>query len=104
MDKAAVCKTVLWGFDSPYRLLNVSTITNWSKMPKEDLISLEGVVVRKLPGTEFKIELPSGHTVIGYLSGKTRRNYIRISQGDRVRVEVSPYDLSRGRIVYRLDK
>lgn len=71
-------------------------------MPREDLISVEGVVTQKLPSAEFKIELPSGHNVTGYLSGKTRRNYIRIGQGDRVRVELSPYDLSRGRIVYRL--
>ena len=71
-------------------------------MPREDLISVEGVVIQKLPAAEFKIELPSGHNVTGYLSGKTRRNYIRIGQGDRVRVELSPYDLTRGRIVYRL--
>jgi len=71
-------------------------------MPREDLISVEGVVIQKLPSAEFKIELPSGHNVTGYLSGKTRRNYIRIGQGDRVRVELSPYDLSRGRIVYRM--
>jgi translation initiation factor IF-1 len=71
-------------------------------MPKSDMISVEGVVVQKLPAAEFKIELPTGHQITGYLSGKTRRNYIRILTGDRVRVELSPYDLSRGRIVYRM--
>jgi translation initiation factor IF-1 len=71
-------------------------------MPKSDMISVEGTVVQKLPSAEFKIELPTGHQITGYLSGKTRRNYIRILVGDRVRVELSPYDLSRGRIVYRM--
>ncbi|MBM3459447.1 MAG: translation initiation factor IF-1 [Armatimonadetes bacterium] len=71
-------------------------------MPREDLVSVEGVVVQQLPSAEFRIELPSGHFITGYLSGKTRKNRIRILQGDRVRVELSPYDLTRGRIVYRL--
>lgn len=72
-------------------------------MPREDMISVEGVVVQRLPAAEFKIELqPSGQVITGYLSGKTRRNFIRILQGDRVRVEMSPYDLTRGRIVYRM--
>lgn len=71
-------------------------------MPREDMITVEGVVVQRLPAAEFKIELQTGHTITGYLSGKTRRNFIRILQGDRVRVELSPYDLTRGRIVYRL--
>jgi translation initiation factor IF-1 len=71
-------------------------------MPREDMITVEGTVVQKLPAAEFKIELPTGHHITGYLSGKTRRNFIRILQGDRVRVEMSPYDLTRGRIVYRL--
>jgi translation initiation factor IF-1 len=66
------------------------------------MISVEGVVVQRLPSAEFKIELQGGHTITGYLSGKTRRNFIRILQGDRVRVEMSPYDLTRGRIVYRM--
>lgn len=71
-------------------------------MPREDMIQVEGVVLQRLPAGEFKIELNTGQEITGYLSGKTRRNYIRILQGDRVRVEMSPYDLSRGRIVYRL--
>jgi translation initiation factor IF-1 len=70
-------------------------------MPKEDMISVEGTVIQKLPSAEFKIELPTGHMITGYPSGKTRKNWIRILQGDRVRVEMSPYDMTRGRIVYR---
>jgi translation initiation factor IF-1 len=71
-------------------------------MPREDMVTLEGVVTQRLPAAQFKIELPTGHEVTAYLSGKTRRNWIKVLLGDRVRVEVSPYDLTRGRIVYRL--
>jgi len=74
-------------------------------MPKkEDKIELEGTVVEALPGTQFRVELDNGHEVLAYLSGKMRKYYIRILLGDRVRVEVSPYDLSRGRITYRFKK
>ena len=68
---------------------------------KEDKIELEGTVVEALPATQFRVELDNGHQVLAYLSGRMRRHYIRILLGDRVRVELSPYDLSRGRIVYR---
>lgn len=68
---------------------------------EEDKITLEGTVTEALPGTQFRVELDNGHEVLAYLSGKMRKYYIRILLGDRVRVEVSPYDLSRGRIVYR---
>jgi len=68
---------------------------------KEDKIDMEGTVVEALPGTQFRVELDNGHTVLAYLSGKMRKYYIRILLGDRVRVELSPYDLTRGRIVYR---
>lgn len=71
---------------------------------KEEKIELEGTVIEALPGTQFRVELDNGHEVLAYLSGKMRRYYIRILLGDRVRVEVSPYDLSRGRIVYRYKK
>jgi translation initiation factor IF-1 len=71
---------------------------------KEDKIEMEGTVVEALPGTQFRVELDNGHEVLAYLSGKMRRYYIRILLGDRVRVEVSPYDLSRGRITYRYKK
>ncbi len=71
-------------------------------MPKkEEKIELEGTVVEALPGTQFRVELENGHEVLAYLSGKMRRYYIRILLGDRVRVELSPYDLTRGRITYR---
>ena len=70
----------------------------------EDKIQVEGLVVEALPGTQFKVRLDSGHEVLAYLSGKMRKYYIRILLGDRVRVEMSPYDLNRGRIVYRHKK
>ena len=68
---------------------------------KEDHIEVEGVVSVVLPGTMFRVELESGHEVLAHISGKIRLNFIRILPGDRVRVELSPYDLTRGRIVYR---
>lgn len=74
-------------------------------MAKEkDKILAEGSVVEALPSTQFKVRLDSGHEVLAYLSGKMRKYYIRILLGDRVRVEMSPYDLTRGRIVYRHKK
>ncbi|MDF1500245.1 MAG: translation initiation factor IF-1 [Anaerolineales bacterium] len=71
---------------------------------KEEKIVMEGTVVEALPGTQFRVELDNEHEVLAYLSGKMRRYYIRILLGDRVRVELSPYDLSRGRITYRYRK
>ena len=70
-------------------------------MPKEDSIKLEGVVKESLPNTTFTVELGNGHKILGHISGKMRMNYIRILPGDKVMVELSPYDLTRGRIVYR---
>jgi translation initiation factor IF-1 len=70
----------------------------------EDKIQVEGTVIEALPGTQFKVRLENGHDVLAYLSGKMRKYYIRILLGDKVRVEMSPYDLSRGRIVYRHKK
>lgn len=70
----------------------------------EGKIQVEGTVVEALPGTQFRVQLDNGHEVLAYLSGKMRKYYIRILLGDRVRVEVSPYDLTRGRIVYRFKK
>jgi len=70
----------------------------------EGKIQVEGTVVEALPGTQFKVRLDNDHEVLAYLSGKMRKYYIRILLGDRVRVEVSPYDLNRGRIVYRFKK
>ncbi len=74
-------------------------------MPKkEEKIEVEGTVVEALPGTQFRVELDNGHEILAYLSGKMRKYYIRILRGDRVRVELSPYDLTRGRITYRYKK
>jgi translation initiation factor IF-1 len=71
---------------------------------KEEKIVVEGTVVEALPSTQFRVKLETGHEILAYLSGKMRKYYIRILLGDRVRVELSPYDLTRGRIVYRHKK
>ena len=68
---------------------------------KEDSIEMEGTVVEPLPNAKFRVELENGHKVLAHISGKMRMHYIRILPGDRVVVELSPYDLSRGRITYR---
>ncbi len=68
---------------------------------KEDSIQMEGTVREALPNTQFKVELDNGHSVLAHISGKMRMHYIRILPGDKVVVELSPYDLSRGRITYR---
>ena len=70
-------------------------------MSKEDQIEMEGTVVETLPNTVFRVELDNGHVVMAHLSGKMRKHYIRILTGDRVKVEVTPYDLTKGRIIYR---
>lgn len=71
---------------------------------KEEKLEVEGTVVDALPNTQFTVELDNGHKVLAYLSGKMRRHYIRILLGDRVRLEMTPYDLTRGRITYRYKK
>jgi translation initiation factor IF-1 len=68
---------------------------------KEETVEVEGEVVEALPNTMFKVQLDSGHEVLAHISGKMRMHYIRILPGDRVKVELSPYDLNRGRITYR---
>ena len=70
-------------------------------MPKEDAIEVEGTVVEPLPNAMFRVELENGHRGLAHVSGKMRMNFIRILPGDRVKVELSPYDLTRGRITYR---
>ncbi|MBP8988611.1 MAG: translation initiation factor IF-1 [Clostridia bacterium] len=70
-------------------------------MPKEDTIEVEGTVVDTLPNAVFKVRLDNGHEVTAHISGKLRQNYIKILTGDRVTIELSPYDLTRGRIVWR---
>ena len=71
-------------------------------MPKEDAIEVEGKVVEPLPNAMFRVQLDNGHVVLAHISGKMRMHYIRILPGDRVKVELSPYDLSRGRITFRV--
>ena len=68
---------------------------------KEEVIEVEGVVVEALPNTNFKVELENGHQVLAHISGKLRMNYIKILPGDKVKLELSPYDLTRGRITWR---
>ena len=72
----------------------------WS-VAKDDVIEVEGTVVEPLPNAMFRVELENGHTVLAHISGKMRMHYIRILPGDRVKLELSPYDLTRGRVVYR---
>ncbi|MBS4024177.1 MAG: translation initiation factor IF-1 [Clostridia bacterium] len=70
-------------------------------MSKQDVIEVEGTVLEPLPNAMFKVELENGHKVLAHVSGKIRMNFIRILPGDKVTVELSPYDLTRGRIIYR---
>jgi translation initiation factor IF-1 len=70
-------------------------------MAKEEAIEQDGEVIEALPNAQFRVRLENGHEILGLLSGKMRMNYIKILPGDRVKVELSPYDLSKGRIVYR---
>ena len=71
-------------------------------MAKKEAIEVEGTVVEALPNAMFRVELPNGHEVLAHVSGKIRMHYIRVLPGDKVLIELSPYDLSRGRITYRL--
>jgi translation initiation factor IF-1 len=68
---------------------------------KEDFVEIEGKVLESLPNAQFKVELPNGHTILAHISGKLRMHYIKILPGDRVTVQISPYDLTRGRITWR---
>ena len=79
----------------------IGTVRRRSHLGKEEAITLEGTIVEALSGARFRVELESGHIILAHVSGKMRRHFIRILPGDRVTVEVSPYDLSRGRITYR---
>jgi len=71
-------------------------------MPKEEAIEVEGTIVESLPNAMFRVEIEGGHKVLAHIGGKLRMHYIRILPGDKVKVELSPYDLTRGRITYRL--
>ncbi len=70
-------------------------------MPKEEPIKVDGIIIETLPNASFKVELESGHQVLAHISGKMRMHFIKILPGDKVTVELSPYDLTRGRITYR---
>ncbi len=70
-------------------------------MAKEEAVEVEGTVIEPLPNAVFRVELENGHKVLAHISGKMRMHFIRILRGDKVKVELSPYDLSRGRIIYR---
>lgn len=70
-------------------------------MSKEDVIEVEGTVIEKLPNAMFHVELENGHKILAHISGKLRMNFIRIIPGDKVRIEMSPYDLTKGRIIWR---
>lgn len=70
-------------------------------MSKDDVLEMEGTIVEALPNAMFLVELPNGHQILSHISGKMRMNYIRIYPGDKVKVEMSPYDLTRGRITWR---
>jgi len=75
--------------------------TGGNRLAKDDVIEIEGVVTDALPNAQFQVELPNGHKLLAHISGKLRMNYIRILPGDKVTVEISPYDLTKGRITWR---
>ncbi|MEN9527029.1 MAG: hypothetical protein RLY56_980 [Pseudomonadota bacterium] len=88
--------------ETPYGRIRASFLQSDSDlMSKEDAIQMDGEVVETLPNTTFRVKLKNGHVVTAHISGKMRKNYIRILTGDTVTVEVTPYDLTKGRIVYR---
>ena len=76
-------------------------LNEMEKMAKEEQIEMEGTVIDALPNTMFRVQLDNGHIVLAHISGKMRKNYIRILKGDKVTVEMTPYDLSKGRITFR---
>jgi len=76
--------------------------TPWQKMSKDDSIEFEGTILETLPNTVFRVKLENGHVVTAHISGRMRKNYIRILTGDKVKIEMTPYDLTKGRITYRM--
>src|SRR5678809_1607646 len=76
-------------------------VCRFAEMSKEDVIQMQGEIVDNLPNATFRVKLENGHMILGHISGKMRMNYIRILPGDKVTVELTPYDLTRGRIVFR---
>ena len=87
--------------DGDFCTIRAPFVTDRVILAKEEAIQMEGVVTETLPNTTFRVELENGHIVTAHISGKMRKNYIRILTGDKVTVELTPYDLSKGRIVYR---
>jgi len=87
--------------DVDFCTIRAPFVTDRVTLAKEEAIQMEGVVNETLPNTTFRVELENGHIVTAHISGKMRKNYIRILTGDKVTVELTPYDLSKGRIVYR---
>lgn len=88
----------------PERAFTIMRLAFWSPrqaMPKEDHIEMNGVVAETLPNTTFRVKLENGHIVTAHISGRMRKNYIRILTGDKVTVQLTPYDLSKGRITFR---
>ena len=84
-----------------YKQKASNELNGGNKMSKSDVIEIEGTVIEKLPNTMFQVELENGHKVLAHISGKLRQNFIRILPGDKVTLELSPYDLSKGRIIWR---
>jgi len=84
-------------------LVNIE-LKDTNNLSKQDLIEMEGTVTESLPNAMFRVDLDNGFNVLAHISGKIRRNYIKILPGDRVKVELTPYDLTKGRITYRLKK
>ena len=106
MEGPILCVGLNWGRfgSSPNRRaaghVRLTESSNWS-VAKKDAIEVEGAVVEPLPNAMFRVELDNGHRVLAHISGKMRMHYIRILPGDKVQVELTPYDLTRGRITYR---
>jgi translation initiation factor IF-1 len=86
---------------TPWPVRGRRTATQENLVPKEEPIRTEGRIVEALPNTQFMVELENGHRILAHIAGKMRKNFIRIVPGDRVTVEITPYDLTKGRIVYR---
>lgn len=90
-----------WIFIKFYVIIDILFYLYKTMAKKDDIIEFEGEVIDTLPNTLFKVRLDNGHEIIAHISGKMRKHYIRILTGDRVKVEMTPYDLSKGRITYR---
>lgn len=90
-----------WSCKTTARLQDSLRESGQGGLLSKEAIEMEGTVTEVLPNATFRVELENGHEVLAYLSGKMRKNYIRVLEGDRVKVELSPYDLTRGRVTYR---